>query len=48
MSNAAIICCRTNTTLDVLLESRIDYWNVDGGRELSEPWTGFTQVILSE
>ena len=35
---------RTNMTLDVLLESRIDdYWNVDGGRELSEPWTGVTQ-----
>ena len=29
---------RTNTTLDVLLESRIDYhWNVDGDRELSGP-----------
>ena len=41
---------RTNTTLDVLLESRIDgYWNVDGGRELSGPRTGFTQfTILSE
>ena len=35
---------RTNTTLDVLLESRIDdCWNVDGDRDLSEPWTGFTQ-----
>ena len=41
---------RTNTTLDVLLECRIDdYWNVDGGRELSEPRTGFTQfTMLSE
>ena len=35
---------RTNTTLDVLLESRIDdYRIVDGGRDLSELWTGFTQ-----
>ena len=30
--------------MDVLLESRIDvYWDVDGGWELSGPWTGFTQ-----
>ena len=37
---------RTNTTSDVLLESRIDdCWNVAGGRELSEPWTGCTQFI---
>ena len=36
-----------NTTLDVLLESRVDdYWNVDGGRELSGPWTVFTQFTL--
>ena len=35
---------RTNPTLHVLLESRIDDdWNVDGGRELSEPWPDFTQ-----
>ena len=35
---------RTNTTLDELLESRIDdNWNVDGSWELSGPWKGFTQ-----
>ena len=35
---------RTNTILDVLLESRIDdSWNVEGDRNLAEPWTGFTQ-----
>ena len=41
---------RTNTTLDVLLVSRIDdYWNVDGDRELSGPCTCFTQfTILNE
>ena len=41
---------RTNTTLRVLLESRVDDdWNVDGGRDLSEPWSGFTQfTILNE
>ena len=41
---------RMNTTLDVLLECRIDdYRNVDGARELSGPWTGFNQFrILSE
>ena len=38
---------RTRTTLDVLQESRIDdAWNVDGGRELSEPWTDFTQFTM--
>ena len=35
---------RTNTTLDVLQESRKDdYWNVDANRILSDSWTGFTQ-----
>ena len=35
---------RTNTTLDVLLESRMDdKWNVNGDQNLSKPWTGFTQ-----
>ena len=31
-------------------KSRIDdYWNVDGGRDLSEPWTGIKQfTILNE
>ena len=31
-------------------ESRIDdYWNIDGSRDLSDPWTGFTQfTLLSE
>ena len=38
---------RTNHTLDALLESRIDdYWNVDGDRNLSEPWSGFTQFTI--
>ena len=37
----------THTSLDVLLEKHIDdYWNVDGDRELSDMWTGFT--ILKE
>ena len=40
----------TTTTLDVLQERRIDdYWNVDGHRDLSEAWIGFTQfTILNE
>ena len=44
------VATRTNTTLDVLLESRKDdHRNVDGDRHLSEPWTGFTQfTILNE
>ena len=34
----------TYTNLDVKLEKRIyDYWNIDGSRDLSDPWTGFTQ-----
>ena len=38
---------RTNATVDVLLECRIDdWWNVDGGRELSEPRIGFAQFTI--
>ena len=34
----------TRTKLDVMQESRIDdYWNIDGSRDLSDSWTGFTQ-----
>ena len=34
----------TCTNLDVKLEKRIDdYWNIDGSRDLSDPWTLFTQ-----
>ena len=37
----------THTNLDVKLEKRIDdYWNIDGSRDLSDPWTGFTQCTL--
>ena len=37
----------THTNFDVKLEKRIDdYWNIDGSRELSDPWTGFTQFTL--
>ena len=36
-----------HTNLDVKLEKRIDdYWNIDGSRDLSDPWTGFTQFTL--
>ena len=40
----------THTNLDVMRESRIgDYWNIDGPRDLSDSWTGFTQFsLLSE
>ena len=40
----------THTNLDVMQESRTDdYWNFDGSRDLSDPWTGFTQfTLLSE
>ena len=37
----------SQTNLDVMQESRIDdYWNIDGSRELSDYWTGFTQFTL--
>ena len=37
----------THTHLDVKQEKRIDdYWNIDGSRDLSDPWTGFTQITL--
>ena len=37
----------TYTNLDVKQEKRIDdYWNIGGSRDLSDPWTGFTQFIL--
>ena len=40
----------THTNLDVMQESRIDdCWNIDGSRNLSDPWTCFTQfTLLSE
>ena len=39
----------TSTNLDVMQESRIDdYWNIDGSRDLSDSWTGFTQFTLLE
>ena len=39
----------THTNLDVKQESRIDdYWNIDGSRDLSGRWTGFTQFTLLE
>ena len=39
----------THTNLDVKLEKRIDdHWNIDGSRDLSDPWTGFTQFTLFE
>ena len=35
----------THTNLDVKQERRIDdYWNIDGSRDLSDPWTGFTPI----
>ena len=37
----------THTNLDVKQEKGIDdYWNIDGSRDLSDPWTGFTQFTL--
>ena len=39
----------TRTNLDVKQEKRIDdCWNIDGSRDLSDPWTAFTQFTLLE
>ena len=39
----------SHTNLDVMQERRIDdYWNIDGSRDLSDPWTGFTQFTPLE
>ena len=40
----------TDTSLDITLKKNIDdYWNVDGDRESSDTWTGFTRfTLLSE
>ena len=39
----------TRTILDVMQERRIDdYWNIDGSRNLSDSWTGFTQFTQLE
>ena len=39
----------THTNLDVKQEKRIDdYWNIVGSRNLSDPWTGFTQFTPLE
>ena len=36
-----------DTSLDVMSEKHIDdYWIVDGNRELSDAWTGFTRFIV--
>ena len=37
----------THPNLDVKQERRIDdYWNIDGSRDLSDSWTGFTHFAL--
>ena len=39
----------THTNLHVKQEQRIDdYWNIDGSRDWSDPWTGFIQFTLLE
>ena len=39
----------THTNLDVKQEKRIDvFWNIDGSRDLSDPWTGFTRFTPLE
>ena len=39
----------TQTNLDVKQEKRIDdFWNIDGSRDLSDLWTGFSQFTLLE
>ena len=42
------VCRTTHTSLDVKQEKRDDFWNIDESRDLSDPWTGFTQFSLLE
>ena len=43
------VCRTTHTNLDVKQEKRIDdYGNIDGSRDLSDYWTGFTQFTQLE
>ena len=42
-----IVSKTAHTNLDVKQQKRIDdFWNIDGSRDLSDPWTGFTQFTL--
>ena len=44
-----IVSRTTHTNLDVKQERRIDdYWKIDGSRDLSDLWTGFTRFVSSE
>ena len=37
----------THTDLDVMQDKHIDdYWNVDGNKNLLDPWTGCTNFTL--
>ena len=39
----------TSATLDVMLErSMDDCWNIEGDRDLSGAWTGFTRVTIQD
>ena len=39
----------TSTTLDVMLERRTDdYWSIEGNRDPSDSWTGFTRFTILE
>ena len=41
------VATNTHTSLDVMMENNVvDYWNVDGERELSDAWTSTTRIIL--
>ena len=43
------VCRTTHTNFDVKQERHIDdYWNIDGSRDLSDYWTGFTQFSVLE
>ena len=40
---------RTSIAMDFLREHEIDdYWNVEGDRKMSKPWTRFTPFITTE
>ena len=38
----------TSTNLDVMFERIDEYWNIEGNRDLSDSWTGFTRFSFLE
>ena len=47
ISYSNVVHRRYQKSLYVMMKKHIeDYWNVDGEKEVSDAWTGFTRFIL--